>query len=71
MPISDVKGIWVSSDDPAVILEMKRLAPGFFPNVDEANIVWISSRAVSGKPHHNDAVPTATYELVRTCPLIH
>lgn len=60
----DIKGIWVSSDDPTVISEVKQLAADFFPNVGEANIIWISSRAVSGIPNRNGTIPTATYAMV-------
>ncbi|CAM9810846.1 unnamed protein product, partial [Ascophyllum nodosum] len=63
VPIDDIKGIWVSSIHLAVVLEVKLLAGDFFPNIDNAKIVWISLRSVSGKSHHKYVIPTATYEL--------
>lgn len=37
-----IKGIWVASDDPNVIDEVRQLYPLYFPYVEPELIFWVS-----------------------------
>lgn len=40
--VTDIRGIWVASDDSGVVDRIKDLIPNFLPNVEKNNIVWVS-----------------------------
>eukprot|EP00903_Cladosiphon_okamuranus_P007636 g7405.t1 len=40
----DISGLWLSTDDEAVFDEVKNLAPTYFPNINPAAILFVSSR---------------------------
>lgn len=42
MNVDDIKGIWLASDDPTVILEVIELASIYFPNIPEDSIIFSS-----------------------------
>lgn len=58
----DIKGIWVASDDPDVVGEIRTLAPSYFPNVVVDNIVWVSD-GVDGGPK-SSGISTYTSQQV-------
>ena len=43
--VEDIKGIWVSSDDDQVILDVKESFAEFFPNVEPERVILISGRS--------------------------
>lgn len=45
----DIKGIWVASDSPNAVREVRALAPDFFPTVPQEAIVWISGGNNGGR----------------------
>lgn len=46
--IEAIKGVWVASDDPSVVMELRGLVHRYFPNVDEENVVYISDGEKQG-----------------------
>lgn len=69
--VDGIRGIYLASDDYTVFPEVQKIAPLFFPNVDPARIIWISSRAemVFDPDDHlrdRDNLATASYQMVRT-----
>ncbi|CAN0027629.1 unnamed protein product, partial [Laminaria digitata] len=47
-PASEIKAIWVASDDGSAVDEVRALVSDFFPNVESENIVWISGGGPDG-----------------------
>ncbi|CAM9336655.1 unnamed protein product, partial [Ectocarpus sp. 8 AP-2014] len=65
---NSIGGVWVSSDDPSVLPEVKALASTHFPNVQDERVVSISFGAEGLAQYGNkDQLPTTshlmTYEL--------
>ena len=48
IPVDDVKGIWVASDDYTMADEVSALAHTYFPNVDSNAIVWVAGGVPGG-----------------------
>ncbi|CAM9749320.1 unnamed protein product [Ascophyllum nodosum] len=48
MSVEDIKGIWVASDDPAALDEVRAVAPAIFPNVDNSTIFWAAGGVPDG-----------------------
>lgn len=48
-PARDIEGVWVASDDPTVVEELRALVPTFFPSVNSDGIVWVGG-GVHGGP---------------------
>lgn len=40
--VNSIKGLWIASDDPRAIDEVREVYPGYFPNVEPDLIVWVS-----------------------------
>lgn len=57
--IESVKGIWVASDDPDVISEVKDISHIYFPSIPKENIVCGSSRRIL----NGNIVRTHIYEI--------
>lgn len=41
--VRSIKGIWIASDDPDAVDEVREVYPRFFPNVESELIVWASA----------------------------
>lgn len=61
--VDKIKGIWVASDDPAVLDEVRAAAPTYFPKVKSDAVIMVSS----GVPGGPDAkgMQTRTEKQVR------
>lgn len=46
--VSGIEAIWVASDDPAIVDEVRSLAPAYFPNVEEEAIVYVADGVAGG-----------------------
>ena len=46
--VDGIKAIWVASDDPDVVHEVRFLAPAYFPNVLREAIVYVSDGVTGG-----------------------
>lgn len=46
--VNRIKGIWVASDDPAVLDEVRSIAPEYFPNTNNDTIVKVSDGQSGG-----------------------
>lgn len=40
--VESIKALWIASDDPHAIDEVRKTYPHYFPNVEPGLIVWIS-----------------------------
>lgn len=47
--VTDIRGIWVASDEAGVVDSIKEIAPSYLPNVEDSAIVWASG-GVEGGP---------------------
>lgn len=46
--VEDIKGIWLASDDPAAVDEVRAAVPAYLPNVANSTVVWVSSGVPGG-----------------------
>ena len=60
--VDGIKAIWVASDDPDVVHEVRFLAPAYFPNVLNEAIVYVSNGVTDGS--NTRGVHTATTSQV-------
>lgn len=66
LSVDYIRGIWVSSNDENVLVEVKRSYAAFSPNVDQERVTEISSRAFSTeKSPSGDALSTTSNGMVR------
>lgn len=49
-PAHKIKGIWVASDNTTVVNEVRSLAPAYFPNVRDEDIVYVDAGVPGGVP---------------------
>ena len=48
MSVEDIKSIWIASDDPAALDEVRAVAPAIFPNVDNSTVFWAAGGVPDG-----------------------
>lgn len=65
--VDDIKAIWVASDDPSIVDEIRTLAPTYFPHVLSEAIVYAAD-GVTGGPTTR-GVDTFTKTQVCSTPL--
>lgn len=53
--IESIKGVWVASNDPTVVYEVRALVHYYFPNVEREHVVFA--------PHGMKTPPKATAEI--------
>lgn len=46
--VDGIKAIWVASDDPDIVGEVRTLAPAYFPNVPSEAIVYAANGVTGG-----------------------
>ena len=46
--VDGIEAIWVASDDPDIVDEVRALAPAYFPNVPSEAIVYVASGVTGG-----------------------
>ena len=46
--VDDINAIWVASDDPGIVDEVRTLAPVYFPSVPSEAIVYVASGVAGG-----------------------
>ncbi|CAM9799642.1 unnamed protein product, partial [Laminaria digitata] len=46
--VDGIKAIWVASDDPGVVDEVRTLAPSYFPNVSSEAIAYVANGVTGG-----------------------
>lgn len=46
--VNVIKAIWVASDDPGIVDEVRTLAPAYFPNVPSEAIVYVAFGMAGG-----------------------
>lgn len=52
-------GLWVASDDPTVVKEVRALGPTYFPNVTSDAVVWVGGGVPGGPETQGVATQTA------------
>ena len=66
--VDGIKAIWVASDDPDVVHEVRFLAPAYFPNVLREAIVYVSDGVTGGsntKRIHTTTASQVCYTALR------
>lgn len=62
LSVDSIKGIWVASNDPSALEEVRGMAGTYFPNVQNDTITMVSGGVPGGPGIH--AVPTHTNKQV-------
>lgn len=63
---ANITGLWLASDDVAVLGEMQRLAPRYFPNIGQDSIIWISGRTAIRSKASQEQLATHSGDMART-----
>lgn len=68
-PVSlrDIRGIWVASDDPNVLDEVRVAAPAYFPRVGNDTVVWASGGVGNGLDRGSTATHTSNQVTTFLC----
>lgn len=66
LSIEDIKGIWVASDDPSAVEEVRAVAPMYLPNVDNSSIVCVSG-GVEGGPDQDGVQTYSSHQVNSLC----
>lgn len=62
--VSDIKGIWVASDDSDVVNEVRALAGAYFPGVRSEDIVYADNGVPGGVPTSNRPTRSISQVLI-------
>lgn len=65
--VDGIKAIWVASDDPGIVDEVRTIAPAYFPNVSSEAIAYVSNGVTGGA--NTTGVETFTKKQVCPTPL--
>ena len=63
--VDGIKAIWVASDDPDIVDEVRTLAPAYFPNVLRDAIVY-AANGVTGGPNTTGVDTVTTTQVCCT-----